>query len=190
LAISSDNWAIVRDHYDRGKGPTEIARIVPFKITRQAIEQRARREEWKRGESKELAQEPAQDPVDIPKEMLAGLDPIKAAIAAQVAAHGTISLACRSMGVPESTFRGWRKSDPNFAATLDRAQALANGPVVANAYNAAKTDPKYAWEWLQKHPSTREEFGRADTGPNIGQVKIGKLIQRGDGPSPVVIDQG
>lgn len=168
MALSTEQWDVVKAHYERGKSPSEIARIVPFNISRQGISKRIASEGWERNQS---VAGPAMQPLEIPPEV----DPIKAALVAQIAAHGTASIACRSLGVPDRTYRDWKQKDAQFAALVDAATAQLNVPVVSRAYQAAKEDPKYSWRWME---SQIPEFAPQQAKTHIGSIKIGHLIQR------------
>jgi hypothetical protein len=160
----------IRSHYERGKNPSEIARIVPFKVTRQAIEQRAKRGEWKQTPAiTDTETQALVIPDGLPAKQTQALEHIRCG-----ASH---SVAYRAVGIPASTWNRWLK-DPEFGQLVSVAQAQAAAPVIKNAYDHALTDPKWSWEWLQKSPGLRDEFGQAQQkGPQIN-IKLGHLIPR------------
>ncbi len=169
--LTSEQWLVIREHYESGRTAGEIVRIVTFGITRQAINQRAKAESWERRIL--LSDAPKLSAVEIPDDI--GADRLMAL--GILRAGGTHAMAYKTIGIPQSTWSDWLK-DPVFRLLCEQVQAETNAPVMARAYQAAKEDPKYAWEWMEKHPSTRDEFAPVQTKTQIGQIKIGHLIQR------------
>ena len=173
--LEADQLDIIRDYVFQGKTPTEIVRLVDFKVSRQAVKKQIDKNGWL-----PRVAEPSEVTIDIPD----GMSPIKAAIVAQIALHGTPSLAYKAVGVARTTYRDWTKKDDQFRLAIEAAQAQLNGAILEVAKNAALKDPKYSWEWMQKHPSLRGDFGQVKAQTNIGTLKIGHLIQRD--PSHIV----
>ena len=169
--LTREQWEIIRKHYESGRTAGEITRIVPFNITRQAINQRAKAESWERNIS--LSNEPQLSAVEIPDEI--GADRLMAL--GILRAGGTHALAYKTIGIPQSTWSDWLR-DPAFRLLCDQTQAESNAPVLSRAYQAAKDDPKYAWEWMNKHPTLRDEFAPVQAQSRIGKIEIGHLIQR------------
>ncbi len=170
ITYTDEVWAEVRQRYESGETAGQIAKTPGFP-TKQAINRRAKRDKWER----KLELVPVGNSGTIPIHI--DLDPRKRAALEVVSDGGNYKDAARAAHVSEETFRLWRK-DPEYLALVLHAELELKREMLGHARRGAAIDPKYAWEWLKRHPSTRGEFGDRQQTTNIGRIKIGHLIQR------------
>ena len=162
--LSSEQIATIKMHYERGvTSASALARILPFKVSRQALARRIKASDW---EVKE--HEVAQPELTSAKE-----------VAALVLGNtSSYRLAAMASGKGEQTIRDWMKLD-NFRAEVEQRQAQPLSDAYETINQAAKTSPKDAQWLVTNHKVTRDDIGPSHARNPGSKIEIGFLIPRG-----------
>ena len=165
------DWVKIRALFEAGNGITAIAKM-PEMPSKQAISQRAHREEWKRiGQVDPLTPSIEMIPFD-------GLDETQRFVINEIANGSTQRLAANLVGYNEHTITEWKK-DTQFARALLAAKAAKVG------HRLQKINRSEDWRaagWLmERDPDSRDEFmppnsskGMTGTTFNVlGHVHVG-----------------
>lgn len=166
------DWPTIRNSYERGISPSEIARTVPESPSRQAIEKRAIKEGWQVA----VVQSQPDQPVS---------DTTRGVIVQKVRSGVPFTQAAREAGITERTLYNWRHDGSGFAEILEAARAAFLSKQIERIDDAGTRDWKAAAYLLERAPETRSEFGQKQ---DSGGLTIVLNINRAEEPEGLTLE--
>jgi len=168
------DWATIEDRYRAGETATRIAK--DYDISRQAIEQKARKNGWNNliaaihqtDTAKRIA-----DPQNRHDKRLASFGKRTPqnleAIVKKISQGYSPSVAARAIGISDATLSLWRKDDKKTDDIVTAAVAEYAGTRLQNIKKAGDRGDWKADAWfLARNKATRDEFGDTDKGSSGG----------------------
>lgn len=183
------DWVLIRRRWEAGESGHRISKVMGGRPTRQAIDQRAKREQWSRagglqGNGGEANPVVAATWLDRCRGMTpcGTLDtPERRAQILSLIANGLpLVHATKHAGIDDETFRAYRARDPQLQALVDQAQAEFVRSQVDCVTTAAQGGDANSAKWmLERHPESRETFrpSAKGGGPSVA-IQINHGVDR------------
>ena len=164
-AVYNYDWGAIRAMWEAGEAATSIAKKAGMPC-KQAICQRANKEEWQRVDALDAELEV------IPFE---GLDDRQRVVVTRMAKGLPQKWAAKYAGVSEDTVTRWKQSNQAFAAALEAATAVFVDKQLAKV--AESSDWRSGLALVERHPATRGDFAPPNAGRGLGQTTFNVLGQ-------------
>lgn len=179
------DWHGVKARYEKGETPTEIVRAMDLTVTRQAIENRARNEGWKKPKEKDGPTRP--DPMRPFPEPHS--DEALRIIITTLGDGSTFKHAAESAGMTADQLYKWRQRDAEIERLCTRAMAdSATGPLGNLQAASARGDPKSAQTLMDRIPAAKKEYATEKTGKDAPRINVILNVTRGTAAATPIIN--
>lgn len=178
------DWPSIRERYESGETATEIQRTAD--VTRQGIEQRAKREGWIRKVITPAVAHGQLTSIAAVEAMGSRTDANAKMILDELMSGAHPPLAARRVGMAPETLVAWMRDDPIFGQRCIEAQITHTRAIQGEINDAVKRDWKAGAYLLERHPLTKAEFKTDSDKGKQGITVVINLPERGT--EPIIVE--
>lgn len=155
--MNSIDWPRIRALFELGSTAYQISKL-PGMPSKQAIQNKANKEEWQRQEEGKRILPIVAKALTIDSYKLT--DEVLETVLGLIAEGSTIELACSASGIHHETWRKWCLKDERLRDATTRARAGKVSAWLSTVDRATDKDWKAATWLMQNSPDTRQTFGQ------------------------------